>query len=280
MTLTVNGVLIPEEKIIAEMDRLRERYQEYVRENGGEPSENELREWAEEDLIEAELFRAEALATQPEPDAATVQRNIEASPDFYAAIPEGERLTRSREALCVRAMEKEIRKRVPRPTETELRAWYAEHPEQFATEEELLLSHICRWIGLNGASRTDAYLELLHVRSELAKGALQWNEAVVALSDTCREDYGMFPAVRRNMLPKAVEDKLFALAEGEVSDAVELDGESVHLFRLLEKQPPHDLAFKDVRETLSTALFERAYQEALDAVFDALKASATIQREP
>ena len=61
MVLTVNGSVIEEAVIQAEMARLRPEYTAYVQGNGGEPNEDQLREWAEEDLIEACVFRQAAV---------------------------------------------------------------------------------------------------------------------------------------------------------------------------------------------------------------------------
>jgi hypothetical protein len=277
MSLTVNGVAIPEEKIVEEMARLREGYETYVRQSGGEPSEVQLREWAEEDLIEGELIRQEALVTQPEPSEAQALKNIEECPGFYKNIQEGERLAQSKVALRVHSFEKAIRKQVARPDEAELRRYYDERPELFMTSEALRLSHICRRVGPGGTDMPSAYLDLLHLKSELANARLNWFEAIES-SDTYRQDYGMFDIVMRGELPPAIEAKLFALETGEVSDVIDFDGSRVHLFRLLVKEPPQKVAFKEVREELSRVLFEQAYQHALEAAIDALKAKAVIER--
>jgi peptidyl-prolyl cis-trans isomerase C len=279
MALTVNGVVIPEERIAQEIGGLREGYESYIRGNGGEPTEKELREWAEENLIEAELLRAEAVATQPQPTDEAVRRNIEEFPEFFQAIPEAERMVRSREALCVRSMEKALRKSLPRLSDAELKAYYNKNAAVIKSEETLRLMHIVRLIGVNGGDRATAYLGLLHAKSELAKGTLSWTDAVAAYSDTGSEDFGVFPEVSRGQMTRAVEDALFALKPGEVSDVVELDSRSAHLFKLFEKVPPRVLSFKEVRESLARVLFDQSYQDALNAKCDALKASAVIRRE-
>ena len=104
-------------------------------------------------------------------------------------------------------------------------------------------------------------------------------EVVETCSDSFREDYGVFPPVSEGDLPLEVESKLFALQPGDVSDVVELDGRSLHIFRLLAKDPPQPMAFKDVKETITTMLFDQACQYALEEKFDALKAAAVIQRQ-
>ena len=278
MGLTVNGIAIAEEKIAEESARLREGYEKYVRENGGEPSEAELREWAEEDLIEAELFRLEAAAKCPEPSDARVRQFLGEFSEIYGKIPEGERQERAKDALRERLLMKEIRKGVPQPGEGEVRRYFDEHPEVFTMPETLRLSHICRFVRADGVGKSDLFLELLRLKSVIGNFQVNWMEAVETCSDSFRTDYGLFEPVSAGDLPPEIEAKLFALELGAVSDVIELDGRSLHLFRLLAKEPQRPMVFKEVKETIATMRFEQKCQAALEATFDALKASAVIQR--
>lgn len=278
MGLTVNGVAIADGKIAEEIARLKTRYEAYVRENGGEPSEAELREWAEEDLIEEELFRQEAAARFPEPSDERALQYIAESPEAFEKMPEAEKLARSKEALRARALMKDVRKGVPRPPEQVVRQYYGDQPEVFKMPESLRLSHICRLVRPGGEGKSDLFLDLLRLKADIANFQVNWMEAVETCSDTFGQDYGVFGPVSEGDLDPAVESKLFALQPGEVSDVIELDGSSLHLFRLLAKDPERLMPFKEVQETIAKMLFEQACQSALEARFDALKARAVIQR--
>jgi hypothetical protein len=277
MGLTVNGVLIAEEKIAEEVARLRPEYEAYVRTNGGEPSEAQLLEWAEEDVIEESLFRQEALATQPMPSDERAQQHLDASPEMYKDVPQADRLTRGKEALQQRRLMKEIRKGVKQPTEAEIHAYYDAHPEQFLVPETLRMSHICRFV--EPGQKSDAFLDLLRVKSEVDGFRLNWVEAVESCSDSFSQDNGLFSPVSQGDFPPEIEAKLFALKPGEISDVIELGARSLHLFRLLVKEPARTLDVNDIQSRLSEVLFEEACQRALEAKFDALKAAAVIRRE-
>jgi parvulin-like peptidyl-prolyl isomerase len=278
MGLTVNGVAIADGKIAEEIARLKTRYEAYVRENGGEPSEAELREWAEEDLIEEELFRQEAAARFPEPSDERALQYIAESPEAFETVPESEKLPRSKEALRARALMKDVRKGVSRPSENVVRKYYDDQPEIFRMPESLRLSHICRLVQRGGMGKSDLFLDLLRLKADIGSFQINWMEAVETCSDTFGQDYGVFEPVSAGDLAPAIEAKLFALKPGEVSDVVELDGGSLHLFRLLAKEPERLMAFKEVKETIAKMLFEQACQSALEEKFDALKARAVIQR--
>jgi parvulin-like peptidyl-prolyl isomerase len=278
MAVTVNGVLIAEALVVSEMERLRADYVAYVTQNGGEASEVQLREWAEENLIEAELLRQEAAATQPEPSEERARKWLAEHESHYAQVPEAELVARAKDDLRVRRLEKEMRKRVPKPSESEVRREYDAHAERYVTPERLRVSHICRLIGPGGSTKAAGYLELLRIKTDLASGALSWYEAIEA-SDTYQEDRGMFGALARGELTKEVDETLFALAQGQVSDVVELGGASLHLFRVLAVEPPAAVPFESVREGLGLSMFEQAYQSSLETLFDALRAKAEVRRE-
>lgn len=277
MGLTVNGVVISETKIQDEMTRLRSEYAAYVRTNGGEPSEEQLREWAEEGVVEETLFRQEAMATQPVPSDERAQKFIGDNAELFKDYPDVERLDRGKEALQQRRLMKELRKGVKQPCEADIRAYYDAHPELFMVPESLRLSHLCRFV--EPGNKANVFLELLRIKTAVDTFQMNWVEAVETCSDSFSRDGGLFDAVARGDLPPEVEEKLFALKPGEVSDVLELGGRTIHLFKLLVREPPQKLDLKDVSERLSEVLFEDACQKALESKFDALRAAAVILRE-
>jgi len=276
MSLSVNGVLIPEDKIGAEVSRMRERYEKYTRENGAEPKEAELREWAEENLIEAEVFKQAAENEVENPSAERVRQYVQTLVKQGDQMPEAELAAQAETELRLHALVKKVRKDVPRPTEAATRAFYEAHQDYFVSGEQLLLSHLCRFF--YPVDKSALFLDLLRIKSEIESARLDWSDAVSRFSDTAEKDGGMFDPVVRGDWPEAIESQLFALAPGQISDVIEIEGTSLHLFRLIVKEPSVPLPFKDVRQSISDQLFEVSCQNALDARLDALKASAQILR--
>ncbi len=273
MTVKVDGVEITEQEIQAEIEALRPEYVEYVRRQGGEPSDAQVREWAVENLIEGLLLRHEAIKTQPVPNEDRVLKEL-ASAD-YSAFPEDRRAEHARVTLQQRRLVREIRKAVKPPADDEARAFYAGNSEVFVAAEGLRLSHICRRV--NPATRADVFLDLLRIKSEIEQGRLSWIEAVQAYSDTAGRDAGMFATVVRGELPKEADEALFALVPGAVSDVIDLDMQTLHLFKLQAKLEPQQLAYEAVEENLKSSLFEQACQDALNTRLDLLKAAAVIE---
>jgi hypothetical protein len=276
MAVTVDGIEIPESEIQTEMARLRPEYVTYVRNQGGEPDEGQLHEWAVEDLIEEFLFRKEAAASQPVPSDDRVKQELEAHAPAYASLPEGERHGRARVTLQQRRLMREIRKDVEQPDEATIRAFYDTNAEMFMAPESLRLSHICRVI--EPGSRPSAFLDLLRAKADVEQGRMTWVEAVDAYSDTAERDRGLFATVARGELPAECEATLFALKPGELSDVVDFKQQTLHLFKLLVRLEPEKMPLDSVKEDLKNMMFAQACQDAVNNRFDALKAAAVIVR--
>lgn len=275
MAVTVDGVEIPETAIQEEMQRMRPEYTEYVQREGGEPNETQLRQWALENLIENALFLRAAVASQPVPSEARIQQELETHASMYQNMPEAERPRKAQETMQQRRLMREIRKGVKPPSEEELKAYYDANPKQFVAPEAIRLSHICLYV--SPATRPDAFLELLRIRSELEQNRLVWGEAVQRFSDSFSKDSGFFATVVRGELPPDIETQLFALKENELSDVIDFGQQTLHLFRAEARLPPGPVSFDDIKEHLTGALFEQACQDAMNAKFDELKASAVIE---
>src|SRR5690606_3263808 len=78
---------------------------------------------------------------------------------------------------------------------------------------------------------------------------------------------GELPPFSRQMqgLPESFKEAAFALAEGEVSDAVQSDG-SYHLIKLEERIPPKAVEFEDHREAVRDQLAESMITQGMKQV--------------
>ena len=275
MAVKVDGVEIPESVIQAEISRLGPEYHEYVKREGGEPSDAQLREWAIENLVEETLFRQAAVSTQPVPSEDRVRQELEAHAEAYQDVPEAERFAKAQVALQQRRLMREIRKGVKPPAEAEVRAYYDANPDLFVAPEGVRLSHVCRFV--NPQTRAAAFLDLLRIKTELEQNKMKWTEAVERYSDSFQRDYGLFATVARGELPPEIEEKLFALKEDGLSDVIDFGQQTLHLFKLMAHLQPGPVSFESVKEHLTGVLFEQSCQDALNAKFDEMKAAAVIE---
>ncbi len=276
MAVTVNGVEIVEAEIHAETEKLREDYEKYMRSEGAEPDEAQLREWAIENLIEEQVLREAACATQPVPSEERINAELKKNADLYDGLADERKRALAIESLQKRRMLREIRKSVPPPDEQAVREYYAANPELFMAPETLRLSHICRYI--TGESKTEAYLAMLDLKARLDKGEIDWETALFEHSDSFKQDFGFFATVTRGDLPPEVEEKLWGLGEGEVSDVVDLGLRMLHLIKVSDRREPKKLQYHESKELLRKHMLEQARTDYVNAKLDELKAAAVIDR--
>ena len=276
MAVTVNGVEIIDAEIRAEMDRLREDYERYMRSEGAEPDEAQLREWAIEDLIEEQLVREAARATQPVPSEERVDKELEKNAALYAGLPEEQKRARAGENLQQRRMMKEIRKGAPVPDEQAAREYYEKNPDLFVAPEALRLSHVCRY--LKDESKADVYLAMLELKTRLDKGEIDWATATGEHSETFKRDFGVLGTVSRGELPGEAEEKLWKLNAGEISDVIDLGVNTLHLIRVVARLEPQKFKYHEIKEDLKKKMLEQARADCVNARLDELKAAAVIDR--
>ncbi len=222
------------EAIAAEADRLRPRYEAFMRANGEEPDPNQLNDWAAENLRERIILETDAKAAGKTVDA--LMRDIAAT--------------------------------APAPTLDEARALFKAHPERFVAPERVHARHIVihRDAGL---AAPEAILALQNLRADILAGKTTWEDAVAARS-ACpgNDDLGFFP---RGAMVQAFEDAAFAAPEGTITDVVETEF-GWHLIQVLAHLPEEPMLFEEAKDALLAELRETRERAALEAYVDARKA--------
>ncbi len=87
----------------------------------------------------------------------------------------------------------------------------------------------------------------------------------------------VFSARKDGELKKDVEDVLFSLKSGEVSEPVKIK-DSYYLFQLLKIKPARQQVLSEVQEAINANLYEKKMQEAMAKWVDELKKKAYIKR--
>ena len=221
------------EAVAAEADRLRPRYEAFMRANGEEPDPAQLRDWAAENLREQIILETDAKAA----------------------------------GKTVDALMKDIVAAVPPPTVEEARAVFKAHPERFVAPERVHARHIVihREEVQNAA---EAVTALLNLRSQILSGKTPWEEAAAAHS-SCpgHDDLGFFP---RGAMVQEFEDAAFAAEEGSVTDVVETPF-GWHLIQVLAHLPEEPMLFEEAKDSLLASLREERERAALEDYVDSRK---------
>ena len=221
------------EAVSAEAERLRPRYEAFLRANGEEPSDAQLREWAAENLRERIILETDAKAA----------------------------------GQSVEQLMKAVADAAPEPTVDEARAVFRAHPERFVAPERVHARHIVIHRG-PGVDPAGAVAALLNLRADILSGRTTWEEAAARRS-SCpgNDDLGFVP---RGAMVQAFEDAAFAAEEGAVTDVVETEF-GWHLIQVLAHLPEEPMLFEEAREGILGSLREARARAALEAYVDARK---------
>jgi peptidyl-prolyl cis-trans isomerase C len=217
-----------------------------------------------EDRLVAEALRAEA-------DGAGLLED-----------PAGERQLAARhDALVAEFVEARRLAAVPPPAEAELVAFYEAHPEDFRHAEQIRLRHIFKRVDRDApaADRDRARAEIEALLAQVRDGA-NFDELARLHSDseTARYD-GLIGRLDRGALDPALEEVVWRLDEGEVSEVVPTPV-GFHVFKLDDRLEPFRMDFAEARGRLERRLTEDAQESARDAYFAELLAASGASWHP
>ncbi len=279
MATVVNGERIHPGEIEAEVDRLRPQYKAYVEANdeSGESGEEQLREWATENVVERALVRQAARDLDVEIPPDDVDQAFEEMKDRLsdeadeADVKSDIELQMRVDRLMAQGVEA-----VPEPTDEELRAFYEEHAEELRSPEQVRASHIVK--NIDGfTDHKKAYEAVLNLKMRI-EGGEKFEDLAREHSD-CPENAGFLGTFPRGQMVPEFEEVIFQMQPGEVSD-VFLTQFGYHIAKLHERIPAQPVPLEQVREQIAEHLTDQRRGGAVEAFVDSLKAEAAIEDVP
>lgn len=166
-----------------------------------------------------------------------------------------------------------------RVSESEMQAFYKRYPEFFQQEEQIRVRHILVEVrNMNSDElKAAAMTKIRSIQAQLEQGA---NFAVLALeysdcpSKNRGGDVGYFT---RDQMISSFSDAAFQLHPGEISDVV-TTRYGFHLIQMIDREPPSQVAYKNVRKKIERTLRRDKEQKKIDAYLAGLKRKADIKK--
>ena len=275
MALTVNGEKVNGAEVEAEFQRLLPHYEQYVRSNDpeGEGNDEQLREWARENVVE----RMVVLQAAKDLDAEVPQEQID---EAYEQVKERAGDTPVDEVKADIELQMRVDKLMEQgvadvadPSDEELQEFYDAHQDQLTTPEQVHASHIVKHI--NGyTDKKAAYEQILEVKMELEGGA-EFG-ALAAKHSDCPDTAGDLGTFGPGQMVPEFEDVVFAMKPGEISDII-LTQFGYHIIKLHERIDSRVVPLEEVREHIVQELTQRKRSEAVEVFVDSLKEKAVIE---
>jgi len=288
MALYVNGEKIAAKEIEAEMEKLRPDYERVFVDQRPAEQEKQLRQWSQENVIEAVLMR-QAAQNDAEPVPADLVEQA-----FAALVEEQGGMDKLFENLGTsfeseEKLKKDIEQRLRlerliakvndeagAPSEKDIRTYYETHIDKFTFPETVRASHIVKHVTPDAVPE-QAREELDKVLIELKNGA-DFAELAQKHSD-CPDRGGDLGFFARGQMVDRFEEIVFDMKVGQISDVFETEF-GFHIAAVTEKKPSVPCPIEDVQDVVVRELKQEMQQKAIEKFVDAEKEKATIEEKP
>ena len=278
MAVLVNGEKVDPAEVAQEIERLRPYYDQHVREANPDGGDEQLAEWAMENIIERMLLQQEAAGDAEPVPAEDIDAAFEQVRDSADGRDENEKELRAeieRHVKLQRLLQR-ISDGAGKPTAEQMRKHYEDNQDQFSAPEQIRASHIVKHIdGMTDHETARKGIE--DVKRRLDEGT-PFEELAAEHSDCPDQagDLGCFP--RGQMVPE-FEEVVFNMEPGQVSD-VFLTAFGYHIAKVTDRQAEHVVPFEQVREHIAEELTDWMQKQAMEDFVDKLKAGASIEETP
>jgi peptidyl-prolyl cis-trans isomerase C len=162
--------------------------------------------------------------------------------------------------------------------DTDIRSYYDGHRDAFRAPEQVRASYIFvkvdpQW---DETKKAEAKKKIEDVRKKALGGQDFASLARTYSEDPTAPNGGDMGYVRQGQLLKPVEDALFTLKTGEVSDVVETRL-GCHLVKVVERKPETTVPFENVKDQLRAALKQEKGQQEANAYIAKVRQKAVVQ---
>lgn len=272
MTIKINGELIESEEIESEIERLRPQYEHYVRSQSETGSDEQLKEWCKENVIERTLLRQAAQKSSITITPGEIKKAYENSKANFEGIKKEEAEDKIETQLKIEKLIKEISAKAPAPTKEELKRFYNENKEMFFAPEQVRAAHIVKHV-TNPSEKTQAYLDICNIQERIGKG--ETFEKLASENSDCPENAGDLGYFGRGQMVDEFENVVFNMKVGDISD-VFLTQFGYHIVKLTDRRGGNTVPFDEVSDYVTGQVTLEKQNTELEKYIDDLKASAEI----
>jgi peptidyl-prolyl cis-trans isomerase C len=285
----VNGTKIPASEVDRKIELIKKRYSEM-----GTPIPQDqlagMRDKLINSLVEQELLYQESQTQGISVDPATIdtdydnfKKQFKSEEDYQKQMKDlnyTEDVLKSqikKTKIIQQMIEKNVISVIVIP-DSELKAYFDSHPDEFKRPERARARHILIKVDAN-ASESDkaaARKKIEGIEAQLKKGG-DFSKLAAENSDCPSSknggDLGFFT---RGQMVKPFEDAAFALKTGGTSGIVETQF-GYHIILLEEKEPASNLSFDQVKDEVQQKLKQEKIRDALKAYIESIKNKGKVE---
>ncbi|MEI6563810.1 MAG: peptidylprolyl isomerase [bacterium] len=291
MTIKVNGQVVPEKAILAELKRLMDFYSQHMpREELGRHAE-ELLGRAREHAIGTQLLIEEVKRRNIEISQDAVETSIAemakkvGGPDKLLELlaQQGMTLTQFQGSIRVGKQLDTLVARVtsgaPDCEESELRKYYEEHSDRYVAPDQAQVRHILiHPESSSDADRATTRSRLMTLKQKILEGD-DFAEVAAAFSEcpSGKQAGGSLGWIARGATVPEFDQAIFDDMEiGEISDGIETSL-GFHLIELQDKEMGDPMPYDEVKDSIRDLLQHERKGKALSQFVDTLRKKAVIE---
>ncbi|MCF7885254.1 MAG: anaerobic sulfatase maturase [Candidatus Marinimicrobia bacterium] len=270
MSLKINGQVIPENIIVQEMNKMRDKYIESFPDQNRMQREKQLFEWAKENILERHLLRQYAID-----NIDVKQEELEAKYGNFSENVDSEKLAQVREKIKIEKLLQAIYRNSEEVIAKEVRSYYRDHIEDYKIPEKVHVKQIS--MGHPDNSRQENKAALAKIKK--AKRELDKGEKFVVVAKKYLQCLGRgfdLGYISRDKMGPDFEKVVFSLKKGEISDIIETPY-GYHIAKLYERQAEGLVPFEQVKNEINEKLEAEKKTQALEKFVDNLKKDANIE---
>lgn len=279
MSLRVNGEKINDSLINEEIEKLRPDYQRVFNQQTAQEQEKQLTEWAKENVIENILIHQTARDDKYSVDQNLIEESLKNIPSLKNKAEQNiseeqlEEIKKNIEhQLRVDKLIEEISSVAEEPNEEWALNYYNKNNEEFFAPEQVHAAHIVKHPNPSQTD-TDLFVEIKKQQNLLNQGMSF--EKVADMNSDCPGNGGDLGIFGRGEMVQEFEDIVFNMKPNEISDIFHTEF-GYHIAKVLEKIPPKQIPFSEVKDQIISHLHSEAKEETLNIFIDNLKEKAEI----
>lgn len=284
--LYVNGQQISPEQIAAEKERLRPEYERCFSQMEPQAREQQLEDWAKENIIEAVILRQAAsqqVALDPQQSNEAYERFVAEKGGaekwhlFLAEHSLTEQQVRQdiESQLQTQMLVQKIESGAAKPGEKQIRQFYQKHVERFTVPQMFRASHIVKHPSPS-VSKEEQKSQLEGILSRLNQG--EDFSALASQFSDCPERGGDLGCFVQGQMVDAFEAAVLTLEPGQMSGIFETEF-GLHIAKLTDKRPPRPCPMEQVRQVIEDELSHEQKQKAMEVFLDSQRAEAVIEEK-
>jgi parvulin-like peptidyl-prolyl isomerase len=285
MPVLVNDETVEDRLVEREIEMLRPHYERLIQGNNPQELEQQLHEWARENVIERTLLRQEAAKQRQSVHLEEVEEKLKELTEQFGGekelyesldVPENDLEAVKNEIEIQLRLEKLIDKvtsKISNPKFKDVSEYYRRNIEQYTSPEVVRASHIVRHIDENTDDETA--LAAIKDAERRIKETGDFAEVADELSDCPGGggDLGYFP---RGQMVQEFEDVVFSMEIGQISEIFRTSF-GYHIAQVTDRRPPQEQPLVEIRGKIEEELLREKKMRAVEDYTDKLRNKAAIE---